>query len=565
METLAHQSARRGTKRLDARCGVVVACGLLAVVLATGTARGDDLSRGTPPARFVESRAPQAAQFPPPGPFDLRQRLELLEQHFQRLDAENRLLRQQLRPEASPAFPASVIHPPIEDAAARAGWPAAAPASAILANNHAASASASKTYEIGKQTAFTSSWQNGLHFRTEDQAFRVHVGGRLHNDFIWWNAADPVQYAAGGVGTLRDGADYRRARIRVNGTMYDTLNWVMEYGFESGLPVFFDTYGELPHLPYIGAVRIGHFREPFSMDALTSGNETTFMERSLIQDAFVPFRNVGLMAHRNLADESMTVAIGGFRANSNTVGSDADDGTYALTSRVTWNPWYEMDGVYAMHLGAAFSTRAPPRLNSAGTAVGSGGLRRLQFKTRPEIRVNSPSFANTGVFQAEHLDLLGVEFGLGSGPLLIQAEYVWAMVDDPSNANGSADSGLFQGFYAQTSWFLTGENRPYDRRGGVFGEARPLENFFCVAPCSGNPRPLIGRGAWEAAIRYSWIDLNDGPVQGGRLSDVTFGLNWYLSRNARFMWNYVLVDRDAANPASSGWAGAFASRFQIDF
>jgi hypothetical protein len=31
------------------------------------------------------------------------------------------------------------------------------------------------------------------------------------------------------------------------------------------------------------------------------------------------------------------------------------------------------------------------------------------------------------------------------------------------------------------------------------------------------------------------------------------------------MWQCVRADRDAANPASSGYAGGFASRFQVDF
>ena len=39
----------------------------------------------------------------------------------------------------------------------------------------------------------------------------------------------------------------------------------------TGTPQFFDVYGEFPNLP-IGGLRLGHFREPFSMDALTSGN-----------------------------------------------------------------------------------------------------------------------------------------------------------------------------------------------------------------------------------------------------------------------------------------------------
>jgi phosphate-selective porin OprO/OprP len=419
----------------------------------------------------------------------------------------------------------------------------------------------SQSFEIGKQTEFAASWRNGLQFQTADQAFRVHVGGRLHGDFGWWHASDAFQTGPGGVGPLLDGANFRRARIRVNGMVYDTVAWIMEYGFETGEPAFFDTFMELTQLPVLGTFRVGHFREPFSMDALTGGNDLTFMERSLIHDAFVPFRNMGVMAQRNLADDSMTFAAGGFRGNSNAVGADADDGSYAFTTRTTWNPWYLMDGVYALHFGGNYSIRNPSVLNALGTPVTTGGASRVIFRTRPEIRINAPNFVNTGVIDADLLNLFGAELGFGSGPFLMQAEYVAAVVSPTAGAPVAGDS--FHGFYIQASYFLTGENRPYNRGTGVFGEAKPYENFFCRDDCDGGR--VRGSGAWEAGIRYSWIDLNDGTVQGGELSDITFGLNWHLNPASRFMFNYILMDRDAPDPAASGWAGIFATRFQIDF
>ena len=419
-------------------------------------------------------------------------------------------------------------------------------------------------HEIGKDTKLASSWNNGLQHQSADRAFRVHVGGRLHSDYLFWSAGDAIQYAPGGVGPLSDAASFRRARIRVNGTLYRNVTWLMEYGFETGVPAFFDVYGELTDLPYVGSVRVGHFREPFSMDALTSGNFLTLMERSLIHDAFVPFRNTGIQAARTLADDSVTVAIGGFRANSNQVGADSQDGNSAITGRVTWNPWYAEEGAYALHFGLAGSSRSPSRLDVAGRPLPSGP-RRLRFASRPELRVDSPNFVDTGFFEASHLNLAGAEFALGAGPFLLQAEYNWGFVDNATVGGVTADNALFQGFYAQGSWFLTGESRPYLRQQGVFGQTRPHENFFCVKSEHSEHPAFHGRGAWQLAIRYSYLDLNSEPVRGGRLSDLTCGLNWWLNPNCRWMWNFVLADRDAANPASSGYAGGFASRFQVDF
>ena len=51
-------------------------------------------------------------------------------------------------------------------------------------------------------------------------------------------------------------------------------------------------------------------------------------------------------------------------------------------------------------------------------------------------------------------------------------------------------------------------------------------------------------GAWELAGRYSVIDLNDrlgfkDGIAGGDQTVYTAGLNWYVNRNVRVMFNYL--------------------------
>jgi phosphate-selective porin OprO and OprP len=420
-------------------------------------------------------------------------------------------------------------------------------------------------HEVGKQTEYRPEWRNGLVLETADKAFRLHVGGRFHMDGGWWIADQDLQFGPGGVGPLEDGANYRRARIRVNGLIYETVEWIMEYGFENRTPQFFDVYGELPHLP-IGAVRLGHFREPFSMDALTGGNFLALMERSLIHDAFVPFRNLGVQLYDTAFDEQVLWAVGMFRAQSdNFNAASAGDGDYAWTGRLTWNPWYEAEGRYALHLGGAASYRSVPSLPDPGLSLLTPD-RRFRFATRPEFRVNAPAFADTGPIHAEHMSLVGAEAGLGLGPLLFQGEYVAAQVYDAAIPPGAANFAdlFFHGFYVQASWFLTGEHRPYLRRQGVFGQLQPHENFFWVRD-EVRGGALFGRGAWEAAVRYSHLNLNDRGIEGGVLSDVTLGLNWYLNPNSRFMANVILIDRNAAPGAADGQAAALGVRYQVDF
>ena len=63
------------------------------------------------------------------------------------------------------------------------------------------------------------------------------------------------------------------------------------------------------------------------------------------------------------------------------------------------------------------------------------------------------------------------------------------------------------------------------------------------------------------AARISHLDADDGMLDGGKLTDVTAGVNWYLNPNTRVMFNYVLADLDGFSDLSH----AFQVRFQIDF
>jgi len=380
--------------------------------------------------------------------------------------------------------------------------------------------------EKTEDTTFKAQWQDGLRLETGDKSFQVRIGGSINNDWAFMEGDEGID---AGVGEMEDGTEFRRARLAVSGFMYEKLEFRVQLDFATGEAVFRDVYMGITRLPAIGNIRVGQFKEPFSLDELASAHYTTFMERSLV-NPFVPARQTGLMLHKRELKERVSWAVGVFK-NSDDFGTAIGDENYAFTGRVTGLPWYENDGDRLLHLGFAYSRR-----NIAST---------LNFRERPEAHL-APNFVDTGVFPAEALNLVGGETALVYGPASIQGEYVLANTDTSLGTDSS-----FKGFYLQTSFFLTGEHRAYRPAEAAFGRVRPRRSFLSKAG---------GIGAWEVAARFSKIDLNDGPIAGGELRDWTVGLNWYLNPNARVMWNYVRADLDKV-----GTANIFQMRFQVDF
>lgn len=164
------------------------------------------------------------------------------------------------------------------------------------------------------------------------------------------------------------------------------------------------------------------------------------------------------------------------------------------------------------------------------------------------VPTNVPVFVDTGPIAAQNFNLFAIEGGIGFGSLYLQSEAMYAVVNQIGGPTVS-----FSGAYAHAGYFLTGEVRPYNRKAGVFGRVKPLNDF---GPC--------GMGAWEIAARWSYIDLNDANIAGGRMNDVTFGVNWYLNQRTKFQFNYIHAF--LTNPTfGDNEAGIFAWRGQVDF
>lgn len=366
----------------------------------------------------------------------------------------------------------------------------------------------------------------------------VKLTGFFQADVGWASQSNLNQTV---VGDMHDGAEFRRARLAATGNAAENVGYMLEMDFAfPGRPSFMDVWGEIRDLDVLQNVRFGQYRQPFGLDGLTSVKELTFLERGL-PFAFLPFRQIGVMAHGGSEAQDMTWWFSGFRAPVDTFsGNVGDNGGYGLATRVT--------GVLAddgadsvVHVGGAYSLIDP----STDT---------VQFRNQPEFFVSdsvlgaTPFFVDTLGISTNTVNLFGGELAATSGSWHAQGEVVYAVVD-----RKAAGSATFSGASIQSGWILTGEHRPYDRKNGVLGRIVPHENFG--HGCS---------GAWEIAGRWSYLDLNDGGINGGQLHDLTAGLNWYLNRNTKFQLNYVHAFLKTAGVGDSD-ADIVAMRAQVDF
>ena len=118
-------------------------------------------------------------------------------------------------------------------------------------------------------------------------------GGRAQFDSGWNIASQAVQFGPGGTGDLQDGALFRRARLRIDGTMYQWIDWVVEFDFANdvendsspgiqpiGSPSFTNVWIGFNEIPYVGTVRAGWLKEPIGFQHLTSSRWYNFMESS---------------------------------------------------------------------------------------------------------------------------------------------------------------------------------------------------------------------------------------------------------------------------------------------
>lgn len=367
-------------------------------------------------------------------------------------------------------------------------------------------------------------------------------------------------------GVLKDGMDFRRARLAANGAIASNVNYFFQMDFAfPGRPTFTDVWVEVTKLPLLGNVRVGQWKQPFSLEVVSSFRYTMMPERSLLFQAFTPFRHPGIGFYDWSEDERMTWAASVYRSGQDQFGdSIASSGGYAGVGRITGLPWWRDEGREYLHLGVGYNYVTPvqrfggfrtiPEFFIGQTDIPTTGSNGTAGTATPTAINGTPFFVNTGNFFMNHYNLVGTEALWVQGPITVQSEFMYL-----SALRNTGQAANFAGFYTQAGYFLTGEHRPYNKKAGALDRIKVLNDFG-----NNEQTGCYGYGAFEIANRVSYIDLNSRDIQGGRMWDYTACLNWYINSYTKVQLEYIRAD--LTNPKfGNSITSLYDIRVQYDF
>ncbi len=443
-------------------------------------------------------------------------------------------------------------------------------------------------------------------FASADGNFTLQIRALAQLDWAYYAQSNTASALPAALGPdLGSGTNFRRVYLGLQGKVFG--DWSYNLNFDFGGSGGTETPGRVQsvYLQYDGlkpfAFRVGAYPPPANIEDGTSAGDTIFLERNAPSDL-----------QRNIAGGdgrvSASVLYTGdeiFGALSYT-GNKVQDGAKALAAagatpapnfdeqqavvgRLSDRFWHDTDSNFVVGVNGTYVIKPPDSVAhgapTLSTTPGATALNSFTFSDPPELTVDSNGtlFATTGSLPTKHVSQWGVEAAGNWQNFFAQAGYYnynisrapvafteFTAAATSHTAIFQPSSNSFSGWYAQASWFLTGEQKPYNVATGSFTAPKVLHPF--------NFGDDAGWGAFELAARFSDLDLNShaldnstvvtnwvganrtytfyNTVRGGDQRILTAEANWYPNSFVKFglAYQYVQVSRLQA-PATVTTAG----------
>lgn len=376
-----------------------------------------------------------------------------------------------------------------------------------------------------------SAGKGGFFLTSPDGDFVIKIRGYIQADSRFFLQNQPAAV---------DTFVLRRVRPIFEGTVYKYFDFKIMPDFGGGTTVLQEAYFDAKFHPAL-QVRMGKFKTPFGLERLQSARDLEFVERSQVTN-LAPNRDLGIHLFGNLSGGKINYAAGVVNGVADGGSSDGDTGqSKDFVARFFVKPIRGFGAGAGFTAGSQEGTLLAPGLPSYKT---SG--QQTFFRYRLSTSLDTTTVADG------HRIRYSPQGSFYRGPVGVLAEYAFS--------SQKVRNGLSQATIGNHAWNLTGSFV-------LTGEPASFEGMDPVHPFdleSGH------WGAFEATFRYDQLDVDDEAfpifadplVVANQAKNWTLGLNWYLNKNVKFVFNY---DQTTFDGGSLKTEELFITRFQLAF
>ncbi len=359
-----------------------------------------------------------------------------------------------------------------------------------------------------------------LVFKNENAGYRLWFDIRVQSDaaVFFGNNSD---YDA-----IGNGMNIRRSRFAIKAQLDHNWYGEIDTDWTSGTPEIKDAIIGYEGIPYT-SIKVGNFKENFSIQRNTSSRYLIFMERPMVT-ALAPSRHLGVNA--TFAKDWLWASAGVFGPElkgseeqalmeDNNKDFGYNEGL-SYTGKLVLRPLYKQQNS-SLHIGAAFSYREPKLTSGEGYEV-------ARYSSRNTTSINRKKYLDTDAIAGlDHEIAYTFELAGHYKGLRYEGAYIarTAILDRSINDKGHQTA---DGWYVQASYLLFGGNQNYDAVGAKYTRVNSGRSW----------------GDLELALRYEYCDFNTADYYGGSAEGYSVGLNYYPTKNVKIMLNYQFTNND---------------------
>lgn len=361
-----------------------------------------------------------------------------------------------------------------------------------------------------------------LVFQNKEKSYEVKFDVRVQSDAaVFFGAPD---YAD----KIGSGMSIRRARFAVKAKLDENWQGEIDTDWTSGTPEIKDAFVEYNGLDHF-QLKIGNFKENFSIQRNTTSRYLQFMERPMAT-YLAPSRHLGINVRYDLPYLWASAGVFGPELEGTEAHNSFETGNKDLglneglsyTGKLVYRPLHKAKNA-SLHIGAAVSYRNPKLSTGEGYNV-------VRYSTRNTTGINRKKFLDTDAIEGlDHELAYTFEIAGHWKGLRYEGAYIarQAFLDPVKSSFGELDPAW--GWYAQAGYLLFGGSQNYDAGGAKYTRVKRGKEW----------------GDIELCARIEYCDFNiSNHYMGGSAYAYSLGLNFHVTENIKFVINYQYNDND---------------------